>query len=229
MTTEPTTPDPQNATLNESDPKPATGTSATDATSGTTTTEPTIDDLKAQVQRIEAALKKANTDAKTHRLENEQLKQFKEQIEDSQRSEQDKRDLAARKLQEQLAALQKERDDALSLAQTTRVQSAIQVHAIQQGIDPKLATRLLDTSTLEFDETTGNPTNLDTVFKAMVEEYKLTGKAAAPTSGGATNPPRSSGSQSAEELANRFRQGKLTREEYASLPIELRMEIQRKL
>jgi hypothetical protein len=121
-----------------------------------------------------------------------ELRAFKEQIEDSQRSEQEKQALSAKKLQEQLALLQKERDDALTLAKTARVQSAIQLHAIQQGIDPKLATRLLDTSVLELDEATGNPTNLDTAFKAMISEFGLeTKKQPVSSAGRATNPARS--------------------------------------
>ncbi len=190
MGEEPTTTDPQNATLNGTDPTTATVTTATGATSGTTTKEPTLTELQAQVQRMEAALKKANSDAKTHRLENEQLKTFKEQIEASQLSEQQKQDLAAKKLQEQLATLQKERDDAISGRQQERLNYAIQIQATKQGLNPEAASRLLDRSTLEFDDA-GNATNLDTAFKAMVKQFDLKPVAGAPTSGGTTNPSRS--------------------------------------
>jgi hypothetical protein len=211
------TTDPQDATLSGTDPKPATGTPATDATSGPATTEPTIADLQAQVQRMEAALKKTNADAKAHRLENEQLKQFKEQIEASQLSEQEKQSLTTRKLQEQLATLQKERDDVISRHQEDRLNHAIQLHAIKQGLNPEAATRLLDKAALEFDEA-GNPANLEAAFKAMVKQFDLKPQTPSPSSGGATNPPRSS--SSAQPLSWDII-SKMSAEEYRARRIEI--------
>lgn len=180
----------QDATLNESDPKAATATTtATDATSGTTT-EPSLADLQEQIKRMDVALKKANADAKNHRIENDELRKFKEQAESAQLSETEKRDKAAQQREKQLADLQRERDEARLKLQEVSVNAAIQVYAIGQGIDPKLAQRLLDRTVLEYDDA-GQPTNLDTVFKAMVKEFNLTGGKPTPTGGGATSPARS--------------------------------------
>jgi hypothetical protein len=122
-----------------------------------------------------------------------ELKTFKEQIEAAQLSETQKQELASKKLQEQFATLQKERDDLTSRYQEERINYAIQLQAVKQGLNPSAAVRLLNKDALEYDAA-GNPTNLDKVFKATVEEYQMQPVGGVPTSGGATNPSRSQSS-----------------------------------
>jgi len=211
------TTDPQDAMSTGTNPTPAMGTTTeTDAISGTPQTE-SLDAIKKELDALRAALKKANTDAKGHRLKNEELEKFKEQIEAAQLSDKEKQDLAAKKLQEQLATLQKERDDAISRHQEERLNHAIQLQAIKQGLNPEAATRLLDKAALEFDEA-GNPTNLDKAFTAMVKQFDLKPVAGVPTSGGATNPPHS---QSNIKPLSHETIARMTREEYLARQAEI--------
>lgn len=144
-----------------------------------------------------------------------ELRAFKEQVEDSQRSEQEKQALSAKKLQEQLATLQKERDDAISGRRDDRLNYAIQLQAIKHGLNPDASARLLDKSALEFDES-GNPKNLDTVFKETVTPYLK--PVTQPTSGGATNP---SGSQSSTQPLSHDIISKMTGDEYRARRAEI--------
>ena len=68
--------------------------------------------------------------------------------------------------------------------------SALQVQAVQQGIDATLATKLIDRDEIVFDENC-TPTNSTELLKALIKTYpNLVTKQPAPTSGGATNPSR---------------------------------------
>lgn len=162
-----------------------------------------------------------------------ELKAFKEQIEASQLSDKEKQELASKKLQEQLATLQKERDDATTRYQEFRTTMELERAARRIGATNENhiadAIRLIDRAELDFNEN-GTPTNAEKLLKKFAESHDwLTQGKSVATSGGATNPSRSqsSGNPSAQELANRLKQNRLSREEYTALPIETRMEMQK--
>ncbi len=184
-------------TRNEADPTTETVTQQNDATSGST--EPSIDDLKAQVQRMEAALSKANKDGKDHRLQSndlsaklKELEAFKAKVDAEKMSDDEKRQLERQTLEKQLAELQKEREAATRQTQKLRVTNEVFKHGQRLNIiDLDAADRLLDDSQIEYDDS-GNPSNIEALLKTLVKERTwLVSKQQAQTSGGATNPSRS--------------------------------------
>lgn len=189
-------------TRNEADPTTATVTTQNDATSGSATTEPSIDDLKAQVQRMETALSKANKDGKEHRLSATELatklkdlEAFKAAIDAEKLSDEEKRTLERQTLEKQLADLQKEKETATRQTQELRVTNEVFKHGQRLNIiDLDAAQKLLDTSQIEYDDS-GQPSNIEALLKTLVKERTwLVGKQQAQTSGGATNPSRSTSS-----------------------------------
>ena len=169
-------PTPTSATLTT--PIPATGETPAGSPDASTSA---ADDVQQRITRMEAALKKANAEAKSYRLKADELDKLKADTEAATLSETDT-------LKKQLATLQQERDTANVQAGTARITSAVQIHAVQLGIDPKLAVKLLDHTALEFDAD-GTPSNIADALKALVKEYGLSPRAAQ-ASGGATNPSR---------------------------------------
>jgi len=170
-----------------------TSEETTEAT--TETKQPSIEELQAQVRRIESALKKANNEAKTFRLENNDLKKFKEQVEAEKLTEQEKRELAQKALEQQLADAKKLADDAVREKQELRVKHSVQLQAAKQGIDPGVAEKLLDWAAIEYEDD-GTPSNIQSLLTALIKEYpylvnRQNGRATPASSGGATNPPRS--------------------------------------
>jgi hypothetical protein len=154
-----------------------------------TTTTPSAGDSASELEQLKAALKKANAESAAHRHKANELDKLKAEIEASKLSE-------SEKLQKQLAALQAEKEQASLQVQELRIGSSIQLQAVQQGIDPTLAGKLIDRSEIEYDDT-GNPKNVADLLKALVKQYPtLVSKPGVPQAGGATNPPRSSSSGS---------------------------------
>lgn len=167
-----------------------------DETTETTTQDqqqPSLNDLQAQVKRMETALKKANAEAKTHRLEANELKKFKEQVEAEKLTETQKQELARQNLEKQLADAKKQYDDSVIERQQLRVKHSVQLQAARLNIDTDVAEKLLDWSAIEYDDD-GTPNNVTTLLNDLVKSkpylVKSNGRQA-PTSGGATNPPRS--------------------------------------
>lgn len=206
-----------------------------DETSETTTTDqqPSIEALQAQIRRLEAAQKKANTEAKNYRLEAAELKKFKEQTEAEKLSEADKQELARKNLEQQLADIKRQYDDAVIEKQEIKVRHAIQLQATRLGVEPDVAERLLDRAAVEYDDD-GTPNNVTALLNDLVKSkpylVKSNGRQA-PTSGGATNPPRSTtnGPSTASEYIVRMSQGKLSDSEYNSLSASMKAEIQAEL
>ncbi len=184
MTNEANT-DPQGETPNGTVPPGETPNAGTGETPGTTTTTPlSIEELQKLLDEERAARKKANSEAAAHRHDANEYKKLKSELEASKLSE-------TEKLQKQLATLQAEKEQATLQAQELRVGSAIQLQALQQGIDPTLASKLIDRSEIEYGDD-GTPANVADVLKALIKQYPtLVSKAQAATSGGATNPSRS--------------------------------------
>jgi hypothetical protein len=203
-----------------------------------TTKEPSIKDLQDQVKRLEQALNKANKDAKDQRFKTQELSQqakelaeLKQRIESEKLSEQEKQELARKTLEKQLADLQKKYSDDLLKKQERLNETELRAQAAHLGfIDLADATRLIDTADLEHDED-GVPTNarevLEKLLKAKPYLAKSSGKPT-PTSGGATNPPRSATTTqgTAESYIERISQGKLSDAEYQVLPASIKHQIQ---
>lgn len=187
------TPPPAGTGSGETPPVPAstgeTPATATGETPGTTTTLSTGDAQK-EVERLQAALKRANSEARTYREKATELDTLKKQIEEEKLSEKEK-------LEKRLAEAQKEREQAVLRGQEGIVNAEIRAELAAQGLkNPKLA-RLVDRERIEFDDN-GNPINIAEliadVLKDMPELKPQAGSSqqrAAPTSGGATNPSRS--------------------------------------
>src|ERR1700730_14059795 len=206
MSNDPSNADPQGETPNGTAPTPATGTPGTGETPGTAT-----DDAK-QIEDLKAALKKANAESAAHRHKAKELDDLKAKLEADKLSE-------SEKLQKQLTDLQAQHDAAKREAQETRVNSAIQLHALQAGIDPTLASKLISRAEVETDDA-GNPTNVDALLKALAKQYPmLVGKAPPVASGGATTPPRSQ--SGAPPVLSWDVIGKLTPTEYAARGAEI--------
>jgi len=147
---------------------------------------PTVEDALKQIADLQAALKKANTESATHRHKAKELDDLKAKIEAEKLSE-------TEKLQKQLSTLQSQHDLALRQSQERAVGYEVRLQAAQMGIvDPDAAAKLLDWSELEYDED-GSPKNVATLLKELLKKKPyLIGKVPTPTSGGATNPSRSS-------------------------------------
>ena len=175
----------QSETQSATDPKVETTTTEPSETPGTTTEAASSDDVHKELDALKAALKKANAEAAKHRHAATELDRLKAEADAAKLSE-------TEKLQKQLAALQRERDEAVTAHQEGRISSAIQVQALRQGIDPALANKLIDRTDITFGDD-GAPTNVESLLKSLTKQYPglVAKQAAASTSGGATNPARS--------------------------------------
>lgn len=187
-----TTPGAQGEILNTPDPQPATGASGTGETPATTTTQPSLEDALRELESAKAALKKANSEAASHRHKANELDKLKAEAEAANLSE-------TEKLQKKLAELQKAHDTVTRQSQERIISYEVRLQAAQMGIvDPDAAAKLLDWSGIEYDDS-GTPTNVSDLLKALIKAKPyLAGKAASTTSGGATNPSRSQATESGE-------------------------------
>ena len=168
-------------------------TPQTDATSGSTTTTaiPSLEDVQKELESLKNALKKANAEAKEHRLKANELDKLKADAEAEKLSE-------TEKLQKQLADLQKERDASVLAAQEQKISAEIRIRALAAGVKEErlnMVTRLIDTKDIVLDD--GSPTNIKDLMDALLKDMpELVGKAVTPTptAGGATNPGRTQSS-----------------------------------
>ena len=191
-------------TRKEADPQTETVTTQNDATSGSTT-EPSIDELKAQVQRMEAALSKSNREGKDHRLtaidlatKLKDLEAFKAQVDAEKLTTEQKQELTRQNLEKQLADLQKEKEIATRQTQELRVTNEVFKHGQRLNIiDLDAAVKLLDSSQIEYDES-GQPINIEALLKTLVKDRTWLVSKQQQTSGGATNPSRSATNGSGE-------------------------------
>jgi hypothetical protein len=146
---------------------------------------------------MEAALSKANKEGKDHRLSAndlaaklKDLEAFKAKVDAEKLSDTEKQTLTQKKLEQQLADLQKEKETATRQTQELRVTNEVFKHGQRLNIvDLDAAVKLLDSSQIEYDDS-GQPTNIDALLKALVKERSwLVGKQQQ-TGGGATNASR---------------------------------------
>ena len=173
------------------DPKGETPTQATTETLETTTTQ-SSDDISREIERLKASLKRANAEAKQYREQATELSSFKERTETEKLSDNEKREAAQKKLEQQLAEHQNTNGTLLKQLQEARITNEVFKNASKLNIiDIDAASKLLDGSRIEYDDN-GNPTNIDILLKELVKQRSwLVGKPPVQTSGGATNPSRS--------------------------------------
>lgn len=195
MTTEPTPTDPQAG--NVVDPQAQAAT--------TTTPEPQAGEGKPSksaedYERMIAELRKENA---SHRTKLKKFEDDESQRAQAQLSEQEK-------LQQKLAKLQADHDNALRTSQERIINYEVRLQAAQAGIiDPDAASKLLDWSAIEYDDN-GQPKNVKELLANLLKAKPyLAGKAAPPTSGGATNPSRiqSSSQPITKEYVNQIMRG----------------------
>jgi hypothetical protein len=143
----------------EGDPPPGDGDKGKDGTQfDAARAQRTIDQLRDEVKASKAAAKDA-----------EALKKRLQEIEDKDKSEVERLAGTAKEASEKLTAAEaRARDLAIRLA-VAETASALGI----TGASVKAAVRLLDTKALEFDEDTGEPTNVEKVLKALVAEYPM--------------------------------------------------------
>lgn len=180
-------------------------------------TQPTLEELQAELERTKSALKKANSESANHRHKAKELDDLKSKIEQEKLSE-------TERLQAKLA----EKEQLIIKHQERVIRSEMKTAAVSLGIiNPATATKLIDWSEIEYDDN-GDPTNVEDLLKKLIkDEPYLVGKQQTSTSRtSVTNPPRSaSGSSDIEELLDRLQQGKLKDTEYAALPLNVRNKL----
>lgn len=169
--------------------------------------------LRSEASNLRSRLKAAEAKAA-------ELDQLKAEAEASKLSE-------AEKLQKKLADLQASHDSVNKQLQERTVSYEVKLQAAQQGLEPTLAAKLVSTSEVTFDED-GSPNNIAELLKSLIKTYpNLVSKQQAPTSGGATNPARSSTSgatQINEQFVRDVLSGKLPHDTYIKLAPEQRVQ-----
>jgi multidrug efflux pump subunit AcrA (membrane-fusion protein) len=223
----------QDETLNEvADPQTETVTTsdAGETPEEETTTEkpssPSIDE--ARIKRIEAALKKANSEAKNYRLEAEELKKYKEAAESAKLTDQERLDKEREQLKQQLADLQKAHEDTIRQAKEYKVNTEVRLQAAQSGFsDPNDAVKFLNWDDIETDDD-GNPTNVSELVANLLKTKpylaKPTSRSAPAVS--ATNPSRSNRTaDDPTEYINKLKAGTLKNDEFNALPRSLQTKI----
>lgn len=193
MGDEPNTPPADPQAGKTGDPQPQAGNN--------TTPEPQAgegqDFLTGQISLEEAKKLRSESANLRKRLKefealNTELKTFKERIETEKLSDDEKREAARTKLEQQLSEHQNSNSNLLRELQEQRVTNEVYRQASRLNIiDLDAAARLIDSSKIDYDDS-GNPTNIDDLLKDMIKQRSwLVGKAPTQTSGGATNPSRS--------------------------------------
>lgn len=187
---------PEETTTPQADPQAGDAEKQPQAGATTTTPEPQAGEGSETISLDEARKLRSEASNLRKRLKeldaaHAELKTFKEQTEASKLSDQEKQQLAQKKIEQQLAEHQSQNADLIRQLKETRINSEIRIQALQMGIDPKAAAKLVEYSEVLTDDD-GMPTNIPELLKKLTKEYPtLVGKPHAPTSGGATNPPRS--------------------------------------
>lgn len=213
MPDENNTGDPQAGDPAQINPQPQAG--------ATTTPEPQAGDGKTasksadDYERMIAELRKeaAGYRTKNKKYEEEEAKRAEAQLSEQQ------------KLEKRNADLQKSLDDTLKSHQEYKINAEVRLQAAQLGFaDLSDAMRLLDLTAIEYDQD-GAPSNVKNLLSQLLKAKPyLAGKPATqPSSGGATNPPRSITSGQAE-VTDAFI-ASLTPSAYAELSPDMKLRI----
>jgi multidrug efflux pump subunit AcrA (membrane-fusion protein) len=150
--------------------------------------------------QLRDALDKARKDAAQNRVDAKRLAELEAKeaaAAEAQLSDKERYEKKIAALEAQVASERKAREETNILAEIRSQASAL-------GVDAKLASKLIERGEITLDES-GQPTNMATLFEAMLKEYPqlavapaANGATAQPSSSnpvpqtGATNPPRGS-------------------------------------
>lgn len=148
-------------------------------TPGSTT--PSTDTAK-ELERLQMALKRANAEAKENRLAREELEKIKE-------AQLSKEQL----LEKQYNELKQQHEEYTQVQTERAIKHEVTLEAAKLGVDPNVldkVARFLDWEEIDVDEG-GKPTNIRALVEQLVKDIPGLRSKGAPTSGGATNPPRS--------------------------------------
>lgn len=125
-------------------------------------------------------------------------------------------------LEKQNTELKAQHDEYVQ-AQTERmIASEVSLQAAELGVNPKhlkKVARFIDWEDINLDEQTGNPTNIREVVEQLVKDMPELLTKGASTSGGATNPPRST--TTAPQALSWDVIGKMKPDEYAARRSEI--------
>ncbi len=135
------------------DTLPVTGEQQAGVTPGAAVTTPlaqptgeTLEDLRAQFERVQAALKDANKESAARRKRLEELETLEQQRVEAGKTE-------AQKLADQVAKANAERDAALTRASETLIRSAVITEAAKlQFRDPSDALQFIDKTKVKINE-----------------------------------------------------------------------------
>jgi len=187
------------------------GSGETPETTTEKTSQQSVEDLSKELESLRTALKKANAESAKHRHASKELEDLKARSEAEKLSEKER-------LEKQLADLQSQHANATRQSQERIINYEVRLQAAQMGIvDPDAAAKLLDWSEIEYDDESGAPTNVQDLLNALTKSkpYLLKTPTSRPaTSGGATNPSRSTTTASKEISWEMIAQ--LTPAEYAA-------------
>lgn len=176
-------------------PATADGTNLTpqagDATSTTSQADESQNSSKPQksaedYERMIAELRKENASHRTRlkKVEEEEAKRLEAQLSKEQLLEKQYNELKAQ--HEEYTQAQLERT----------INHEVSMEAAKLGVNPKhldKIARFIEWDDIEVDDQTGNPTNIRTMVEQLIKDMPelLSKGTQVPTSGGATNPPRS--------------------------------------
>lgn len=176
------------------DPQAGDGGNAPQPQAGTTTsTEPQAGESQSETFSLEEA-KKLRSEAANLRKRLKAFEEAEQQAKDAQKTEQ-------QRIQDELAELRSHLDNRAAELLEARVHAEIGKLASKFNflLSPDLVAQLLNWSQIEVDEDTGKPTNVEKLLADLAKSAPdIVRKQAAPTSGGATNPPRSQTADSVE-------------------------------
>lgn len=122
-----------------------------------------VEEALKEIERLQKRVHETSQEAGEHRNAKKALETKLKAYEDAQLSESEKKDKALSEAQQAHATAQER-------LQRLTVRAAVLELAPELGINPKLAARLIDWSSLKIDEE-GNPTNIDKVLAALLQEF----------------------------------------------------------
>jgi hypothetical protein len=173
-------------TPNDADPQSETLTTTQIGETPKSTTSKISDDTSKELERLQAAVKRANAEAKENRLAAEELRKLKEELEASKLSE-------TERLQKQYNDLKTQHEEYTQEQTERMIKHDVALEAAKLGVDPNLLDRVakfLDWEEIDTDEN-GRPTNIRELVEQLVKDIPGLKSKSALSSGGATNPPRS--------------------------------------
>ena len=193
---------------------PPTETVNTSGT-GETPAATTPDALAKELADLKTALKKANAEAASYRHKAKEYDDSKARLEAEKLTE-------TERLQKQYNDLKAQHDEAIQTQFENDVRHRVSMEAAKLGVDGKVldrVARFLDWEEIDVDAD-GQPTNIAALVEQLVNDIPgLRRSTPTPTSGGATNPQRST-TTAPQELSWAVI-GNMKAEEYAARSAEI--------